>query len=35
MMLLRKGSRLSVQPVGPAEWRIVTRMGKRKALRED
>jgi len=35
MMLLRKGSRLSVQPVGPAEWRIVNRMGKRKALRED
>ena len=35
MFLLRKGSRLSVQPVTAGEWRIVNRMGKRKALEED
>jgi predicted RNA-binding protein with PUA-like domain len=28
MVLLRKGSRLSVQPVTPAEWRIVCKMGQ-------
>ncbi len=27
MVLLRKGSRLSVQPVTPAEWKIVTKLG--------
>lgn len=27
MVLLRKGSRLSVQPVTPAEWKIVCKMG--------
>ncbi len=27
MMLLQKGSRLSVQPVGEKEWRIITRKG--------
>ena len=27
MVLLRKGSRLSVQPVTPAEWKVVCRMG--------
>jgi predicted RNA-binding protein with PUA-like domain len=34
MMLLRKGSRLSVQPVRPEEWRIVTRLGKRKPAKK-
>jgi len=29
MVLLRKGSRLSVQPVSAAEWRIVTALGRR------
>ena len=29
MVLLRKGSRLSVQPVTAAEWRIVNRLGSR------
>lgn len=29
MTLLQKGSRLSVQPVAPSEWRIVTALGKR------
>jgi predicted RNA-binding protein with PUA-like domain len=28
MVLLRKGSRLSVQPVTPAEWKIVCKMGQ-------
>ncbi len=28
MVLLRKGSRLSVQPVTPAEWKIVRKMGE-------
>jgi predicted RNA-binding protein with PUA-like domain len=27
MVLLRKGSRLSVQPVTPAEWKVVCKMG--------
>ena len=27
MVLLRKGSRLSVQPVTPAEWKIVRKLG--------
>jgi predicted RNA-binding protein with PUA-like domain len=27
MVLLRKGSRLSVQPVTPAEWKIVEKLG--------
>jgi predicted RNA-binding protein with PUA-like domain len=31
MVLLRKGSRLSVQPVTPAEWKTVLKMGQRKA----
>jgi predicted RNA-binding protein with PUA-like domain len=30
MVLLRKGSRLSVQPVSAAEWRIVTALGSRR-----
>lgn len=34
MFLLRKGSRLSVQPVTSGEWRIVKRLGKRKPQRE-
>ena len=28
MVLLRKGSRLSVQPVTPAEWKVVRQMGQ-------
>jgi predicted RNA-binding protein with PUA-like domain len=28
MVLLRKGSRLSVQPVTPAEWKAVLKMGQ-------
>jgi predicted RNA-binding protein with PUA-like domain len=28
MVLLRKGSRLSVQPVTPAEWKIVCKLGE-------
>jgi predicted RNA-binding protein with PUA-like domain len=31
MVLLQKGSRLSVQPVTPNEWEIVYRLGMRKA----
>jgi predicted RNA-binding protein with PUA-like domain len=27
MVLLRKGSRLSVQPVTPAEWKVVCKLG--------
>jgi predicted RNA-binding protein with PUA-like domain len=27
MMLLKKGSRLSVQPVEPAHWRVITKLG--------
>lgn len=34
MVLLRKGSRLSVQPVTAAEWRIVTALGRRRAAGE-
>jgi predicted RNA-binding protein with PUA-like domain len=30
MVLLRRGSRLSVQPVSPAEWKIVTALGGKK-----
>lgn len=30
MELARKGSRLSIQPVTAAEWKIVTRLGRRK-----
>ena len=30
MVLLRKGSRLSVQPVTPAEWKVVRKMGGAK-----
>ena len=30
MMVTRKGARLSVQPVTPEEWKIVTALGKRK-----
>jgi predicted RNA-binding protein with PUA-like domain len=26
MVLLRKGSRLSVQPVSEAEWRVITQL---------
>lgn len=29
MVLLRKGSRLSVQPVSPEEWKIVNALGRR------
>jgi predicted RNA-binding protein with PUA-like domain len=28
MVLLRKGSRLSVQPVTPAEWKVVCKLGE-------
>jgi predicted RNA-binding protein with PUA-like domain len=27
MVLLRKGSRLSVQPVAPDEWRTICKLG--------
>jgi predicted RNA-binding protein with PUA-like domain len=31
MALLRKGSRLSVQPVSEVEWRVITKLaGRRK-----
>ncbi len=30
MVLLRKGSRLSVQPVTPAEWKTIVAMGSRR-----
>jgi predicted RNA-binding protein with PUA-like domain len=30
MELLRRGSRLSVQPVSPEQWKIVVRLAKRK-----
>ena len=33
MMVTRKGARLSVQPVSAAEWKIVRRLGRRKAAR--
>jgi predicted RNA-binding protein with PUA-like domain len=29
MVLLRKGSRLSVQPVGPGEWKRISKLGAR------
>ncbi len=29
MVLLRKGSRLSVQPVTPAEWKIICKLGQK------
>jgi predicted RNA-binding protein with PUA-like domain len=29
MMLLRKGARLSIQPVTPAEWRVIAKLGRR------
>ncbi len=31
MLLLRRGMRLSVQPVTPAEYKIIVKLGKRKA----
>jgi predicted RNA-binding protein with PUA-like domain len=31
MTLLQKGSRLSVQPVTPAEWKIITALASKKA----
>jgi predicted RNA-binding protein with PUA-like domain len=31
MVLLRRGSRLSVQPVSPAEWKAIVTMGRRKS----
>ena len=30
MMLTQRGSRLSIQPVTKSEWRIVTKLGRRK-----
>ena len=30
MVLLRKGSRLSVQPVTPAEWKVIVALGRGK-----
>lgn len=30
MMVIRKGSRLSVQPVTAAEWKIVTKLGRKR-----
>ena len=30
MMLLQRGSRLSIQPVTPEEWKIIQRLGSRK-----
>jgi predicted RNA-binding protein with PUA-like domain len=30
MMLLQRGSRLSVQPVTPDEWRTILRLGGQK-----
>lgn len=33
MMVTRKGARLSVQPVTADEWKVVTRLGRRKAKR--
>jgi predicted RNA-binding protein with PUA-like domain len=29
MVLLKKGSRLSIQPVTPAEWKVITKKGDR------
>ena len=31
MVLLRRGSRLSVQPVAPEEWKLIARMGDGKS----
>jgi predicted RNA-binding protein with PUA-like domain len=31
MVLLRRGSRLSVQPVTPAEWKAIVALGRRRA----
>jgi predicted RNA-binding protein with PUA-like domain len=31
MVLLRRGSRLSVQPVSPGEWKAIVTMGRRKS----
>lgn len=31
MMLLRRGSRLSVQPVTPREWKVVAALGRKRA----
>jgi predicted RNA-binding protein with PUA-like domain len=31
MVLLRRGSRLSVQPVTPAEWKAIVSLGRRRA----
>ena len=31
MVLLKKGSRLSIQPVTPAEWKVITKKGGRVA----
>ena len=33
MVLLRKGSRLSVQPVTPDEWTIICRLGEKESVR--
>jgi predicted RNA-binding protein with PUA-like domain len=31
MVLLRRGSRLSIQPVAPAEWKAIVALGRRRA----
>ncbi len=31
MVLLRRGSRLSVQPVSPEEWKAIVALGRRRA----
>jgi predicted RNA-binding protein with PUA-like domain len=31
MVLLRRGSRLSVQPVSPGEWKAIAALGRRRA----
>lgn len=31
MVLLRRGSRLSVQPVTPREWKVVVALGRKRA----
>jgi len=31
MVLLRRGSRLSVQPVTPAEWKVLVALGRKRA----
>ncbi|MEP6602039.1 MAG: EVE domain-containing protein [Nitrospirota bacterium] len=30
MVLLRKGSRLSVQPVSPEEWKIISKISSKR-----